>query len=208
MKYILLLIIVLFTNACAEPTKTNIPRTVFDGIKYTGMVNELPLKVPRTVEEFRELEKQAQNGSVDAYFLLGKLYTDNSLKESERDYQKAIEYYSKALKLDKNHAESLYNLGIIYSFGYGVQEDQIKANDLLQRAGDSGIINGYQIIGVNYLHGLGNSPQDLEKAFHYIKINAEKGTVEKEISQEIINHWDEFLILMRYKPIPSVEKSN
>ncbi|RAW96291.1 MULTISPECIES: tetratricopeptide repeat protein [unclassified Photorhabdus] len=188
--------------------ETNIPRTVFDGIKYTGMVKELPLKVPRTVEEFRELEKQAQNGSADAYFLLGKLYTDNSLKESERDYQKAIAYYGKALELDKNHAESLYNLGIIYSFGYGVQEDQIKANDLLKRSGDSGIINGYQIIGVNYLYGSGNSPQDLEKTYHYIKINAEKGTVEKGISQEIINHWDEFLILMGYKPIPLVEKSN
>ncbi|NHB90891.1 hypothetical protein C5469_01635 [Photorhabdus cinerea] len=206
MKHILLLTIVLFTYACAEPMKINVPRTVFDGIKYTGMVKELPLKAPRTVEKFRELEKQTQNGSSDAYFLLGKLYTDSSLNKSEQNYQKAIEYYNKALELDQNHAESLYNLGIIYSFGYGVQEDQMRANDLLQRAGDSGIINGYQIIGVNYLHGLGNSPQDLKKAYHYIKINAAKGTVEKGMSQEIINHWDEFLILMGYQSTSLAEK--
>ncbi|KGM27720.1 hypothetical protein KS18_12585 [Photorhabdus luminescens] len=194
MKYIILMMVLLVSNVYAENIEKYIPKTVYKGMNYED--KEITLKTPRTVEEFHNLEKLAEKGSADANFLLGRLYSDSALAQSEIDYQMAKHYYEKALDLDKNHMLSLFWLGVAYTSGDSDKQDAKKAIELYERAGNLGFIGAYNNIAVTYLHGDGNVPQDLEKAKIYFKKMADMGDEE---SRYILEHWDIILIQQGYK---------
>ncbi|EQC00087.1 sel1 repeat family protein [Photorhabdus temperata] len=194
MKYIILMMVLLASNVYAENIEKYIPKTVFTGMNYED--KEITLKTPRTVEEFHNLEKQAEKGSADANFLLGRLYSDSALARSERNYQMAKYYYEKALGLDKNHMLALYWLGGTYTSGDSDKQDAKKAIELYERAGSLGFIKAYNNIAVTYLHGDGNVLQDLEKSKIYFQKMADMGDNE---SKYILEHWDIILIQQGYK---------
>ncbi|KAA1193804.1 tetratricopeptide repeat protein [Photorhabdus heterorhabditis] len=194
MKYIILMMVLLASNVYAENIEKYVPKTVFTGMNYED--KEITLKIPRTVGEFRNLEKLAEKGSADANFLLGRLYSDSALSRSERDYQMAKYYYNKALGLDKNHILSLYWLGGIYKYEGRDKQDVKKAIELYERAGNLGFIRAYNNIAVTYLHGDSNVPQDLEKAKIYFRKMADMGDKE---SKSILEHWEIMLIQQGYK---------
>ncbi|WP_387690216.1 tetratricopeptide repeat protein [Photorhabdus sp. RM71S] len=154
MKYIILMMVLLVSNVYAENIEKYIPKTVFTGMNYED--KEITLKTPRTVKEFRNLEKIAAKGSADANFLLGRLYSDSALVRPERDYQMAKYYYEKALSLDGNHMLALYWLGGIYKYEGRDKQDVEKAIELYERAGSLGLIRAYNSIAITYLHGDGN----------------------------------------------------
>lgn len=56
-------------------------------------------------------------------------YGDNGLKQN---YQKAVQYYQEAVKL--NHSGAMYNLGCMYNHGIGVTKDLNKAQRLFIKA--------------------------------------------------------------------------
>ncbi|MCC8460376.1 tetratricopeptide repeat protein [Photorhabdus aegyptia] len=194
MKYIILMMVLLVSNVYAENIEKYIPKTVYKGMNYED--KEITLKTPRTVEEFHNLEKLAEKGSADANFLLGRLYSDSALAQSEIDYQMAKHYYEKALDLDKNHMLALYWLGGIYKYKGRDKQDVKKAIELYERAGSLGLIRAYDSIAVTYLHGDGNVPQDLEKAKMYFQKIADMGDEE---SRYILEHWEIILIQQGYK---------
>ncbi|MCT8341990.1 sel1 repeat family protein [Photorhabdus kleinii] len=194
MKYIILMMVLLASNVYAENIEKYIPKTVFTGMHYED--KEITLKTPRTVEEFRNLEKLAAKGSADANFLLGRLYSDISLPSSERDYQIAKYYYEKALDLDNNHILALFWLGVVYESGDSDKQDAKKALEFYERAGSQGLLKAYNNMSVIYLHGDGNVPQDLEKAKIYFQKIADMGDKEAKFSLE---HWDIIMIQLGYK---------
>ncbi|TDB52212.1 tetratricopeptide repeat protein [Photorhabdus luminescens] len=194
MKYIILMMVLLASNVYAENIEKYIPKTVFTGMHYED--KEITLKTPRTVEEFRNLEKLAAKGSADANFLLGRLYSDISLPSSERDYQIAKYYYEKALDLDNNHILALFWLGVAYESGDSDKQDAKKALEFYERAGSQGLLKAYNNMSVIYLHGDGNVPQDLEKAKIYFQKIADMGDKEAKFSLE---HWDIIMIQLGYK---------
>ncbi|NDK98601.1 tetratricopeptide repeat protein [Photorhabdus bodei] len=194
MKYIILMMVLLVSNVYAENIEKYVPKTVFTGMNYED--KEITLKIPRTVEEFHNLEKLAEEGNADANFLLGRLYSDSALARSERDYQMAKYYYEKALSLDRNHMLALYWLGGIYKYKGRDKQDVKKAIELYERAGSLGLIRAYDSIAVTYLHGDGNVPQDLEKAKMYFQKIADMGDEE---SRYILEHWEIILIQQGYK---------
>ena len=67
-------------------------------------------------------EKASNNGHADAQDRLGLIYYKD---KNYKDYDKAKELFEKAAIQD--HPNSLYCLGIMYNFGYGVPQDYTKA---------------------------------------------------------------------------------
>lgn len=57
-------------------------------------------------------------GYKDAYNNLGNIYKEG-FGDIESDYEKAIHYYQ--LAANEMHLEAIYNLGIMYRDGHGVQ---------------------------------------------------------------------------------------
>ncbi|AKH62681.1 hypothetical protein VY86_04315 [Photorhabdus thracensis] len=54
-----------------------------------------------------------------------------------QDYQKALQYYNEAIKLDNNKT-SLHNLSRLYLYGLGVEKNREKALGLLKKSADLG----------------------------------------------------------------------
>lgn len=64
---------------------------------------------------FREFQKAAENGNLKAYNALGMMYLSG--KGVYQDSTKGLDWYTRAA--EKGHAASQFNLGQIYSAGYG-----------------------------------------------------------------------------------------
>ncbi|MCD7839129.1 MAG: tetratricopeptide repeat protein [Erysipelotrichaceae bacterium] len=74
-------------------------------------------------DNIKEYEKKANNGNLKAIDYLGDYYYD------QNDYEKAFYWYEKALKKKDNYA--MYKIGIMYYYGYGVNQSYQKANKIL-----------------------------------------------------------------------------
>ena len=78
--------------------------------------------------------------------------------------------------MDKGYGQAFYQLAGYYSRGSrGLPQDDIKANDLLLKAGEFGFARGYYNLGIAYNnHGLGVDV-DRKKAMHYYELAAING---------------------------------
>jgi len=80
----------------------------------------------RVVDDLKELVKQdPQNYSI--YFVLGTLYGDDT-KPDMYNMTTAASYYNKALEIEPNYYDAVYNLGALYI--NEANKIQVKANDL------------------------------------------------------------------------------
>ena len=78
----------------------------------------------------KKLIEWADAGDADAMFKVGTIYLNGD--GTEQDYSKAIEYFTKAAKMDYKDAD--YQLGKIYRDGIGVEQDYSKAIDYFKKA--------------------------------------------------------------------------
>jgi len=73
-------------------------------------------------------EKAANQGDLSSMHNLGVLYLN------EKKYNKAEKWLLKAAQDGKGYTPSIYNLGLIYLYGWGVKPDYQKALNYMQQA--------------------------------------------------------------------------
>ncbi len=71
----------------------------------------------------REFRPLAEQGDVDAQFMLGRIYTYGM--GVAQDYVAAVKWFR--LVAEQGHAAAQYNLGIMYHFGRGVPQDHVQS---------------------------------------------------------------------------------
>lgn len=76
------------------------------------------------------LKEVADNGNIEAMFLLGVCYAEG--RKLEQNYREAAKWFHAASK--KGHARATTSLGFLYSCGKGVRLDQKLAFKLLKDA--------------------------------------------------------------------------
>ena len=100
-----------------------------------------------------------------------QLYLKAMLQEfNEKNYQKAIELYEKAIELGNSWA--MNNLGVMYDKGEGVEQDYQKAKELYEKAIKLGNSQAMNNLGIMYDKGNGVN-QDYQKAIELYKKAAE-----------------------------------
>lgn len=84
-----------------------------------------------------------------------------------RQYYLAKRFFEKAVS--KGDGDAIYNLGLMYYKGLGVEKNPIKAVEYIKRAADKNIYNAIYDLGALYYNGEAGVKQDYEKAEFYFK---------------------------------------
>ena len=96
-----------------------------------------------------------------------------SVNHAEGDYSEARKYYEQAA--EKGSGNALYNLGLLYYDGLGVERDYAKARDYYEQAAAKGNkTSPYYNLGWMYEHGEGVNI-DYEMALYYYQKAADAG---------------------------------
>jgi len=99
------------------------------------------------------------------------IFEKGFISYKQKDYLKALEYFSKSAALGYNNAQN--NLAWMYEKGLGVEPDLHKAMELYQEAANNGYVSAYCKIGEFYSNGKGVTP-DPKKAFDNYMVAAEQ----------------------------------
>jgi len=110
---------------------------------------------------FNLCKQSANEGVVDALYLLGLLYENGDGQQSYP--QQAAECYWRAAEQGK--AEAQYNLALLYAQGTLGQQDYLTAFHWFEKAADSGIAQAQYNLANCYDQALG-CVEDKTKAFH------------------------------------------
>lgn len=153
------------------------------------------------------LEKASENGNVEASYELGEIYYGKDAflqivdisrakeyyrRGAEKSHlnsmqklavildcygsrEEACEWYLKAAEL--GDAESMYRIGIAYSIGKGVPENDVLAAKWLLKAADMGHPKAQRQIGEFYLHGWGVEENE-QKGLEWLSKASKNGNVE------------------------------
>jgi TPR repeat protein len=115
--------------------------------------------------EYFQIAERLNNSN--AFVNIGNFY---EFIEYPRDYNKAKEYYEKAVKLD-NNSDALVNLGLFYFRGQGIEKDITKAIDYFIKAEKLGNIEVLMYFGILYETEYG----DIDKAIEFYEKAAKLG---------------------------------
>lgn len=122
-------------------------------------------------DSFEALLKKADEGDLDSQILVGYLYLYGE-QGVERDYKKALKYYTKAA--EQNDKIAVNNLGSLYYSGIGTKRDSRKAAELFQKASDLGNSEASVNLAFIYLTGMGMTP-NYQKAVELFGVAADEG---------------------------------
>ena len=139
------------------------------GIHNLGM---LEFKQGHYKQALPYFEKGANLKSSESMTLLGAYYSEGIV--FEKDYKKALEYFIKALDIDKNNASAQFNIGQAYYYGEGVQQDYQKAFAWYTKATKQDYTLAQIQLAEMYFSGKGAN-RDVAKAIEIIKPLAELG---------------------------------
>ena len=106
---------------------------------FSGRQDETPNP---TQEKVRNVTKWAEQGYVEAQYLLGMLYFDQG-KGIPQDYQEALKWFRKSA--EQGFVEAQFNLGVIYRDGYGVPKDYVLAYKWVNLAAAQGDEQGVKL---------------------------------------------------------------
>ena len=149
MRYILLLTVVLASNAFAAPDfdETKAAAEQGDAVAQNnlGFMYDKGEGVPENdAEAVKWYRKAADHGYAKAQFNLGVMY-DNGNGVPENDAE-AVKWYRKAA--DHGDAEAQYNLGVMYYNGDGVPENDVRAYVWLSMAKTQGYENAKKAVEI------------------------------------------------------------
>lgn len=104
--------------------------------------------------------KAAEQGNTDSQLVLGDIYREGKI--TKQDYQKAIKWYTKVIKeiLD---SEALYQLGLMYQRGQGVEKNNIIAYNLFMEAIENGSSGNQATLALEKLEKE-MTPEEIAKA--------------------------------------------
>jgi len=134
---------------------------------------------------FKDIEKSiywytkaANQGLVEAQYLLGELY-DNHCYIDEKYQQEAAKWTEKAAK--KGHEQAQYKLSYFYNYGRGVCQDSKKAIEWCRKAANQGCVPAQVTIGHEYSYG-GSYSKDLSKAAEWYIKAAKQGSTSAQLA--------------------------
>ena len=114
----------------------------------------------------------ASKGHLDAKVSLGCLLT-YGLGVVSRDREQAIALFREAI--EGGSIRALWEMGINYSFGHGVEENLATALSYWHRAADQGHAEGARRTGFAYWKGMGGFEKNTRLAVKYLKVSAAQG---------------------------------
>lgn len=103
----------------------------------------------KSKQDFDVYEKAANEGFIEAQYILGTLYYDGKIVE--QDYKKAIFWFKKAG--NKGHRRSQYILGFIFHNGEGIDRDYKKAIKWYKKAANQGDIKAQYTLEIMFCNG-------------------------------------------------------
>jgi TPR repeat protein len=110
--------------------------------------------------------KSAENGDSASQYCIGNWYY------IKKDYNKAIEWYSKSS--EGGNIKAMYALGCCYEYEYGVMKDERKAFELYLKSAEGGYKHALNELGGCYYNG-NCTFKNKNKAFEFYLKAAEKG---------------------------------
>lgn len=137
-----------------------------------------------------ELQKQAEQGNVDAQLELASLYDNGQGVEQSRE--KAVEWYTKAAEQGNATAQCI--LGSCYHDGLIVKQSYEKAVEWYTKAAEQGDATAQGILGDCYDSGQGVE-QSYEKALRYYIMAALQGDIIAGLHISLIAEDNEDLVL-------------
>ncbi len=124
--------------------------------------------------ERRVAWKKALAGDAKAQGILGAIYHDG-LYGVSRDYDKAVEWYEKAVA--QGDAEAMANLALCYLHGTGVEKNLARGVELLHDAALRDVASAKRTLGLLFLEGTGVE-KDLSQARRLLDDAANAGDQE------------------------------
>ena len=112
-----------------------------------------------------ELRKVAEDGSVDAQVVLGRMYADG--EGVPKDGAEAVAWFRKAA--DQGFAEAQFDLGYMYASGHGAPHDDVQAAVWYRKAADQGDATAQYILATMYEDGRAGSRDYAQAAAWYCK---------------------------------------
>lgn len=107
-----------------------------------------------------ELEAEAEEWYTQGYYFFNGIGV-------EKDYEKAVEFWEKAVELGNIEAHN--SLAICYMYAYGVDRDYAKAFKLNEVAAKAGVANAQCNLGFLYSKGAGVYQSDTQAMYWYEK---------------------------------------
>ena len=124
----------------------------------------------RVMCEAQHLYKKAEQGDVDAQYMVGTVC--ELVSRHYDDSKQAVYWLQKSA--EQGHAKAQDSLGEMYLNGLGVKENREQAVYWLKKAAEQGIVDAQQYLGFIYLYGHGVKQNAEQAAYWYLKA-AEQG---------------------------------
>lgn len=132
-----------------------------------------------------ELEQLADQGNLEAIFLMGTVWAEGLGKEV--DAVEAFSWYRKAA--DQGHVLAAHNLGNSYAAGRGVEKDPIAAVRWWQFAAEKGDAIPQLRLGQYYEQGIGVA-KDLDLARMWFEDAAGRGNADAKQALERLEYFE------------------
>lgn len=120
--------------------------------------------------EFEETLKAAEQGDINAQFLLGVMYHDG--QGVRLDYNQAAFWLIKAAELGSSSAQ--HNIGIMYFKGQGITQDYNQAAYWITKSAEQGVAESQGILGLMYYNGEG-VPKNFKLAYVWLYLASAQG---------------------------------
>ena len=85
---------------------------------------------------------------------------------------------------ERGHQSAQYNLGVLYSIGLGVEQDDEEASKWFRRAADRGLPAAQMRLGTAYLEGKG-VPEDVKEAYFWFSLASSHFTLGEQHEQAV-----------------------
>ncbi len=201
-NYILLLLLPLSLPAISDDhmKPPPLPPAIIKKLNYPTptQINHYP----EDSADFANLLALSNAGYAQFNYILGRIYSDGRLDESEKDYKASKVYYEKAIEQYARHTEALLELGVLYQRGLGTPKNIHKAISLYERAGEAGSAIAYNNLSVIYVLGR-DIPQDFSKAKVHTQNAAHLGDSQ---SLEVLKHWDYYVEISSTQDSEKIKK--
>jgi TPR repeat protein len=144
---------------------------------YKHKINDITMIIKLaniSKDQFKIIEKYANDGQDIAEYIFGKLYYYGYYYEKdycEKDQDKSFKYYELSAKQGNIYA--IYGLGVLYRLGNGCVKDNDKSFKCFEFGAFCGNAESQYELGFMYLEGDGCN-KDLNKAFKYIELSADQ----------------------------------
>ncbi|KAG0060130.1 hypothetical protein BGZ89_012534 [Linnemannia elongata] len=122
--------------------------------------------------------KAAKHGHAESEVHIARFFLNG--QGVPQDFEKAIEWFRKAMEDDSGDDIAPFELGQIYCRGYGVPLDFPKAEECFVKAGNLGNVNAQRNLGVMYRDGRQGVAQDSVRAMEWLLKAADQNDKESQ----------------------------